>query len=114
MTRTILFSFLLPLAVLVSSCSEPVEIQAPESISAAEEIYKKNCKVCHAQGINGAPIIGNNKMWGKRVVQGRETLISHASQGYGLMPAKGGNENISDMDIGQVVDFMLAALENKP
>jgi len=28
-------------------------------VLAGEEIVKQNCKVCHAQGLNGAPIIGN-------------------------------------------------------
>jgi len=80
--------------------------------SAGELIVNKNCKVCHAQGINGAPIIGNKKMWGPRLEKGKEVLISHAINGFNdLMPPKGGNPDLSDEDIGLAVDYMLKQLD---
>lgn len=74
------------------------------------EVVNGTCKVCHAQGINGAPIIGNKKMWGPRAEQGLETLIEHASNGYGLMPAKGGNESLTQEDISAAIQYMLSRL----
>ena len=64
-----------------------------------QAIVKKNCKVCHAQGINGAPIIGNKKMWGPRLGKGEAALTENAINGYGLMPAKGGKTQLSDHEI---------------
>ena len=77
------------------------------------EIVNGTCKVCHAQGINGAPIIGNIKMWGPRAEQGLPTLIEHASNGYGLMPAKGGNQDLTKEDISAAIQYMLSRLPEK-
>ncbi|MBD2858142.1 cytochrome c5 family protein [Spongiibacter sp. KMU-158] len=76
------------------------------------KVFTANCKVCHAQGINGAPIVGNKKMWGPRAAQGHSVLVSHAISGYGLMPARGGNPSLSDEDISNVVLYMLSQLDN--
>ncbi|MDF2182469.1 c-type cytochrome [Neptuniibacter sp. CAU 1671] len=81
------------------------------ALQKGEQIVTATCFACHGQGINGAPIIGNNKMWGKRVVQGRDVLVQHAINGYQLMPAKGGNTDLTDEEIGYAVDYMLSQLE---
>ena len=73
-------------------------------------IVKSNCKVCHGQGINGAPIIGNLKMWAPRITQEKSTLIEHAMNGYGLMPAKGGNQDLTEEDISKAIGYMLSQL----
>lgn len=84
---------------------------ALEKSSAGEQIFLKNCKVCHAQGLNGAPILGNKAMWSKRIGQGLPVLVEHASQGYGLMPAKGGNTSLADADVELAVRYMLSKVE---
>lgn len=84
---------------------------ADPALVAGEAIVKANCFVCHAQGINGAPIIGNHKMWGPRAGQGLDTLVNHAMSGYGLMPAKGGKEDLDEEDIRLAVSYMLSQLE---
>lgn len=76
-------------------------------------IVKSNCKVCHAQGINGAPIIGNKKMWLPRIEQGMESLVSHAMNGYGLMPAKGGNVALTEEDITKAIGYMISQVQEK-
>lgn len=94
----------LPLMVVsLAACSKNSE---PE-ISAGELIFTGTCKVCHASGINGAPIFGNRKMWQPRLEQGVDTLISHAINGYGLMPAKGGNLDLTNEEVGQAVNYMV-------
>lgn len=82
-----------------------------ESHKEGEQLYVKNCKACHAQGINGAPILGNQKMWAKRVEQDKAVLVEHAVNGYGLMPAKGGASHLSDEQIEAVVGYMLSQLK---
>jgi cytochrome c5 len=82
-------------------------------VAAGEAVFNQTCKVCHASGINGAPIVGNRKMWQARSAQGVDTLVEHASQGFGLMPAKGGNETLSDEQIRQAVKYFLARLEGE-
>ena len=84
----------------------------PEKPSNGELVFQGTCRVCHAQGINGAPIYGNKKMWGKRLPQGIPTLIEHATNGYGLMPAKGGNTDLTEQDISDAVHYMVAAVQD--
>lgn len=74
-------------------------------------IVKSNCKVCHGPGINGAPIIGNKKMWLPRIEQGLETLVSHAMNGYGLMPAKGGNDALTEAEITKAIGYMMSQVQ---
>jgi cytochrome c5 len=92
------------MSLVVSGCSDP-------ELELGEKIYIGTCKACHAGGINGAPILGNNKMWAKRAPQGIETLVDHASKGYGLMPAKGGNTDLTQPEMTAAVKFMLSQLE---
>lgn len=98
------------MATLVFGVVACGETPLPEP-SLGQVLYEKNCKVCHAQGLNGAPILGNSKMWEKRAEQGKAVLVQHAEEGFGLMPAKGGNAELSKKDITAVVQYMLANLE---
>ena len=78
---------------------------------AGEEIVKQNCKVCHAQGLNGAPIIGNAKMWAPRITKGREALVANAINGVGLMPPKGGKTELTDAEIDLAVGYFLSQVK---
>ena len=80
---------------------------APPENTLGKEVFTKTCKVCHASGINGAPIFGNKKQWSKRIPQGIPTLVEHASNGYGLMPAKGGNTSLTTEEITAAVTYMV-------
>lgn len=97
------------LACVFAGCAKKED--APVAPSNGEIVFKGTCRVCHAQGINGAPIYGNKKMWGKRLPQGIPTLIEHATNGYGLMPAKGGNADLTSQDISDAVNYMVSAVQ---
>ncbi len=93
-----------PLLLLMMGCEkEP---------SLGEVTYQGTCIKCHANGLNGAPIFGNKKMWSKRTPQGIPTLIEHATNGYGLMPAKGGNTELTDEEISAAVNYMVSQVNN--
>lgn len=94
-------------AAMLAAC----ESKEQQLLAEGQQIYQKNCKVCHAQGINGAPILGNRKMWSARAEQGKETLVEHAIDGFGLMPAKGGKADLAKADIEKVVAYMLSQLD---
>ncbi|MCP5163186.1 MAG: cytochrome c5 family protein [Hahellaceae bacterium] len=91
---------------LLGGCQNATDT-VPESVLAGEAIFTGTCKVCHAQGINGAPIAGNAKMWAPRAAQGKATLLQHAIQGFGMMPAKGGNDTLQESDLSAAIDYML-------
>lgn len=104
-----------PALLLTAACSK--QAAEPPKPSAGELVFNKNCKVCHAQGINGAPILGNKAMWEPRLTQGEDVLVSHALSGFGLMPARGGkdgkngNSFLPDEDIKLAVKFMISKVE---
>ena len=73
--------------------------------------YETACVACHGAGIAGAPKTGDKAVWGPRLAQGKQTLYTHAVQGYtgksGVMPAKGGRTDWPDELVQQAVDHML-------
>lgn len=80
--------------------------------SLGETTYQGTCIACHAMGLNGAPIFGNKKQWGPRIAQGIPTLVEHASNGYGLMPAKGGNEALTTEEIQAAIEYMVSQVSD--
>ncbi len=83
--------------------------------SPGEATYNKVCFACHAQGIAGAPKLGDAAAWEARIAQGNDTLYKHAIEGFtgqaGMMPPKGGGVNASDDEVKAAVDFMIEAVQ---
>lgn len=102
-------SIMILVGALTLACSKEEPKQA--AVHPGEAIFKKNCKVCHAQGISGAPILGNHAMWSKRAPKGEEQLVTNAISGTGLMPPKGGNSELPDGDVKLAVQYMLSQLK---
>jgi cytochrome c5 len=100
------------IAAVATACGKnsAEKVESPQP-SAGELVYTKNCKVCHAQGINGAPMLGNKTMWQPRVEKGIPTLVEHAGNGFGLMPAKGGNADLTTEEIESAVRYMVAKVQ---
>ena len=116
MSKLAYIAFAAAMFLLFYSCSgDGIDFQEANTnqlVSEGEAIVSKNCKVCHASSINGAPILGNKKMWAPRIKQGREILVKHAMEGYELMPAKGGKDMLTQKEIQLAVDHMLKLIEN--
>jgi cytochrome c5 len=100
----------IPLMLVVSSLSILAGC-GDKTLALGEQVYKGTCIACHAQGINGAPMFGNKKMWAKRIGQGIPTLADHAYNGYGLMPARGGNMDLTKEEIEAAVTYMVAQVQ---
>ncbi|MEQ6886374.1 c-type cytochrome [Salicola sp. Rm-C-2C1-2] len=73
-----------------------------------EEVYADACAACHDSGAAGAPKLGDTGAWSDRISKGKETLYSHAINGYNAMPAKGGCSDCSDKEIENAVDYLVA------
>ena len=69
-------------------------------------VYNAVCHTCHATGLLGSPKLGDAGAWGPRIAQGKETLYTHAINGYNAMPAKGGAD-IPDEEVQNAVDYMV-------
>jgi len=72
-----------------------------------EQAFTKVCSACHSLGINGAPKIGDHAAWGPRIAQGKEALYSHAIDGKGTMPPRGGT-TWPDATIRMAVDYIVS------
>ena len=107
MKHSLFFFVLLFTLAGCDTAPDDKDLQALEAPSQGQIAYESNCISCHSNGINGAPIPGKPKMWASRIVQGVPVLIDHAINGYGLMPAKGGKESMSDADVEAAVKYMI-------
>ncbi|MCY4050503.1 MAG: c-type cytochrome [Gammaproteobacteria bacterium] len=78
-------------------------------------VYASSCASCHDAGIAGAPITGKADDWAKRLDTGIDTLVAHAINGFqgekGVMPAKGGNVNLTDDEVKEAVMHMVQMLD---
>jgi len=75
-------------------------------------VYEQVCGACHLNGIAGAPKSDDRAAWAPRIAQGKDTLYKHAIEGYtgkqGVMPAKGGQSDLSDDLVKATVDYMVS------
>lgn len=77
---------------------------APEG---GEKIYQQACQMCHEAGVAGSPMTGDAAAWVDRIAKGRDMLLSNAINGIGVMPAKGGQLQLSDEEVASAVDYLI-------
>lgn len=75
-----------------------------------EMIYSQVCSACHDTGAAGAPKLEAGD-WSDRLDKGRDTLLTHAIEGFNAMPARGGRSDLSDEQVTASVDYMLDQIE---
>lgn len=86
-----------------------VEVSAetgPHIEKGGEEIVKGVCSACHAVGAMGSPKLGDKGAWAPRIAQGYITLTKHATEGIRMMPARGGNADLTDNEMASAVAYM--------
>lgn len=75
-----------------------------------EMIYNRVCAACHDSGAASAPMLVAAD-WTDRLPQGEDTLVDHAINGIGVMPAKGGRSDLTDEQVRASVEYMLAQIQ---
>ena len=90
-----------PVAQLVA-----LDANAPKVEKSGQEVYDAVCTTCHAAGALGAPKFENKGDWGSRIAQGYDTLIKHATEGIRQMPPRGGDGDLSDVEVARAVAYM--------
>lgn len=92
---------------------ELAQASASNTLKSGEEVFKGVCSVCHGQGIAGAPKFGDKTAWAPRIQEGVNTLWDHALKGFqgksGVMPPKGGNSTLADVEVERAVVYMANA-----
>jgi cytochrome c5 len=87
---------------------EQAEAAAPEEPArSGEQVYNAACAACHGTGAAGAPKLGDEAAWAPRLEKGFDTLLSHSINGFKGMPARGGNPNLTDLEMHKSVAYMV-------
>lgn len=85
---------------------------ASAELKSGRKLWIDNCENCHGHGTADAPIPMQPDEWRKRVTKNSAVLYSNAIDGYigpdySMMPARGGNEDLTDGEVRAAVDYMV-------
>ena len=86
--------------------TEFVDPNAPKVFKTGEQVYKDACAVCHAAGAAGAPKLADTAAWAPRIKTGYEALLKSVMNGKGAMPARAGNPDLQDAELGRAVVYI--------
>ena len=81
----------------------------PRAALSGEQVYAQVCKACHEAGVAGAHKLGDKTAWAKVIAQGDKLTYEHALKGLRAMPAKGGNPDLTDVEVQAAVVHMVNA-----
>jgi cytochrome c5 len=95
----------------VSISGEQVKEEVVIVLDVGASVYENNCKMCHQNGLAGAPKFGDKSAWESRITKGIETLHQHVINGYNAMPARGGCSTCTDEDLLKSIEYMLNAVK---
>jgi cytochrome c5 len=69
-------------------------------------VFSEKCLECHERGRHDAPVLGNIDDWRERLDQPLSTLIQHAIEGHGDMPARG-DHDLTDQQVAAAVAYVV-------
>ncbi|TCS73290.1 cytochrome c5 [Sulfuritortus calidifontis] len=93
--------------------SVAIDPNVPRVEMTGEQVYNEVCTNCHGSGALGSPKYKDAGAWGKRIAQGWPVLLDHALNGFNKMPARGGEPDLSDLEVARAVAFMTNAAGGK-
>jgi cytochrome c5 len=80
---------------------------AAARMATGKEVYEANCARCHAQGVNGAPRVGDARAWSELASRGLTGLTESAIKGVRQMPAHGGNPGLTNAELERGIIYMV-------
>ncbi len=69
--------------------------------------YEATCVVCHGNPAIGAPVVGDAEAWGEVTKKGLDAVYHNAINGINGMPPRGGNMELSDDDMKNIINYMI-------
>lgn len=122
LTTCVFAAFVLSCKTSKETTTEPEKEVKPEhpwdwiptdpTLLAGREIYQIECSGCHDEGEEGAPSLAKTSEWETRSAKGLAVLLDHAINGFqgpdGEMPARGGTPSLTDEEVTNAVNYMLA------
>lgn len=85
---------------------EPASAKAMKAERSGEQVVQASCAKCHAEGVGGAPKIGDRDAWRPRLGQGIDHLVRSAIRGHGGMPPRGEKADLTDAEIRNAIVYM--------
>jgi len=93
--------------------AKPVTVTASGERS-GEDVVAAACGKCHTTGQGGAPKIGDRAAWRERAKRGYKSVLQSALKGHSGMPARGGMADLSDVEVGRAVEYMMNSGAGQP
>lgn len=69
--------------------------------------YEASCASCHANAAIGAPVLGDKAAWEKVLEKGLDKVYENGINGINAMPPKGGNMDLSDEKMKEIINYMI-------
>lgn len=86
-----------------------VDPNAPRVELSGAQVYSEICAGCHASGALESPKFEDRGQWAPRIAKGYDTLLLHALNGFNKMPARGGEPDLSDLEVARAMVHMTNA-----
>ena len=95
-----------------SEAAAPAEGGSGDVMATGKKVFDGLCFGCHGanSAIPDTPRVTHKDEWAPRIKKGKDTLFKHALEGFqdkGMMPAKGGNTELSDDEVKAAVVYMV-------
>jgi cytochrome c5 len=71
-----------------------------------KEIVDSVCAACHTTGLLNAPKTGDTAAWAPLIKQGLQHLTETAIKGIRQMPPRGGNPDLTDIEVARAVAYL--------
>ena len=84
-------------------------IEATGPVHPGKAGYEASCSACHSNEAIGAPVVGNKEAWAAVMEKGIDGVYHNALNGVNAMPPKGGNMDLSDDQVKEIVNYMIEA-----
>ena len=90
-----------------------VALEKKYNLIAGKKSYASaGCAICHDNAVMGAPKPGDTKAWISRLNNGWDEIVKHSLLDYKSMPAKGGNNSLSEIDIKNIDAYLISLVVN--
>uniref|UniRef100_UPI00404726D8 c-type cytochrome n=1 Tax=Aliarcobacter sp. TaxID=2321116 RepID=UPI00404726D8 len=99
---------------LTSNSNQPLsverslpKIENSDSVKPGQVTYETSCSACHGNPAIGAPVLGDKDAWAEVMTKGLDKVYHNGINGINGMPPKGGNMDLTDDQMKEVIDYMI-------
>lgn len=102
--KTLVWIEAVAIAAALTATTAAAQTQRERS---GQEVVGEVCIRCHGTGAQGAPKIGDSKEWKARSERGLTPLTQSALRGVRYMPPHGARFDLTDVELGRAITYMM-------